>query len=222
MPLEKLRIKNLDNGQEFQVLFNPTEYTVDDSSKWQEQQGNRRRPELQYTGGERKKLTMELFFDTYEAYDAGSDAHTDVRTLTAEIAKLLVVTVDDGNSGKRPPIVQLSWGPDSPETGFPFVGVLETLKQQFTLFDGKGTPVRARVSVGFKEFRLPAEEMQREPRRGSFPSQTYTVRAGDTLSGIAATVWKDPAGWRSIATANEIANPRLLAAGRVLALPEIE
>jgi hypothetical protein len=46
MPLEKLRIKNLDNGRSSRCCSSPTD-TVDDS-KWQEQQGNRRRRELQY------------------------------------------------------------------------------------------------------------------------------------------------------------------------------
>jgi hypothetical protein len=215
MTLEKLKIKNMDNNEEFTVLFNPTEYSVEDSSKWQDQTGNRRRPELQYTGGERKRLTMELFFDTYEAGQ-------DVRQHTGKIARLLVVTTDDRNSGKRPPIVQLTWGPENPDTGFPFVGVLETLKQQFTLFTGQGVPVRAKLSVTFKEFRLPADELQREPRRSSFPAQTYTARAGDTLSGIAAALWKDPLKWRLIAEANSIDNPRLLEPGHVLVVPPIE
>src|SRR5215210_7381876 len=103
--LNKLLITNLDNPEDkFEVMFNPTEYTFEDSSKWQEQEGSRRRPELQYTGGDRKKLTMELFFDTYEKKE-------DVRLYTGKLAKLLVVTTDDKNTGKRPPKVELSWGP---------------------------------------------------------------------------------------------------------------
>lgn len=213
--LNKLKIKNLDNREEFEVLFNPTEYTIEDSSKWQEQQGNRRRPELQYTGGERKRLSMELFFDTYEK-------NQDVRLYTGKLAKLLAVTTDDKNNGKRPPTVELSWGPASADTGFPFKCVLETLKQQFTLFTGSGMPVRAKVSVTFKEYELPADEQQREPRRRSFPEQTYTVREGDTLSGIAVSVWKDPLKWRLIAEANNINNPRILRPGQSLVIPAIE
>ena len=214
MPLEKMKIKNTDSNEEFEVLFNPTEYSLEDASKWQDQQGNRRRPELQYTGGERKKLTMDLFFDTYEA-------RQDVRQYTAKFAKLLSVTTNDGNNGKRPPVVELSWGPADPDTGFPFVGVLESLKQQFVLFASDGTPVRAKLSVSFKEFRLPKDEEQREPRRGSFPTQTYTVKSGDTLSGIAGAVWQDPTKWRIIADSNGIDNPRALQPGAVLVIPAI-
>ena len=213
--LNKLSIKNLDNGEEFKVLFNPTEYTFEDSSKWQDQQGNRRRPEMQYTGGERKRLSMELFYDTYEAKE-------DVRLYTGKLQQLLVVTTDGGNNGKRPPIVELSWGQAQSNVGFPFKCVLESLKQQFTLFNSDGMPVRAKVSVSFKEYELPKEEQQREPRRSSYPAQTYTVREGETLSGIAAAVWNDPSKWRVLADANEISNPRVLEPGQALIVPAIK
>lgn len=211
----KLTIKNLDSKEEFQVLFNPTEYTFEDSSKWQEQEGNRRSPELQYTGGERRRLTMELFFDSYEQNE-------DVRLYTGKLARLLVVTTDEKKNGKRPSIVELRWGKDNPDTGFPFKCVLENIKQQFVLFNREGTPVRAKVSVTFKEYELPKDEMQRNPRRRSFPAQTYTVREGDALSGIAADFWKDPMKWRFIADANKINNPRVLKAGEELIIPAIE
>ena len=213
--LNKLSIKNLDNGEEFKVLFNPTEYSFEDASKWQEQEGNRRRPELQYTGGERKKLSMELFYDTYEAKE-------DVRLYTGKLQQLLVVTTDGGNNGKRPPVVELSWGQAQSNVGFPFKCVLESLKQQFTLFTSNGMPVRAKVSVSFKEYELPKEEQQKEPRRSSYPAQTYTVREGDTLSGIAAAVWNNPTKWRVLADANDISNPRVLEPGRALIVPAIE
>jgi LysM repeat protein len=212
--LNKLSIKNLDNGEEFKVLFNPTEYTFEDSSKWQDQQGNRRRPELQYTGGERKRLSMELFYDTYEAKE-------DVRLYTGKLQQLLVVTTDGGNNGKRPPVVELSWGQAQSNVGFPFKCVLESLKQQFTLFTSDGMPVRAKVSVSFKEYELPKDEQQREPRRSSYPAQTYTVREGDTLSGIAAAVWNDPSKWRKLADVNDISNPRVLEPGQPLIVPPI-
>ena len=214
MALEKLRITNLDNGETFNVLFNPTEYTIEDSSKWQDQEANRRRPELQYTGGERKKLSMDLFLDTYEQKE-------DVRLHTSKFAKLLVVSINDDNTGKRPPKVQLSWGPANPDSGFPFTGVLESLKQNFTLFTPEGKPVRAKLTVSFKEFALPVDELQKEPRRSSFPLQVYTVKAGDTLSGIAAALWKDPFKWRLLAEANEIDNPRALTPSQALIVPAI-
>ncbi|HYY59248.1 MAG TPA: LysM peptidoglycan-binding domain-containing protein [Pyrinomonadaceae bacterium] len=219
MTLEKLKITNLDNGGSFTVLFNPTEYTFEDGSTWQDQDRNRQRPELQYTGGERTKLSMELFFDTYEAGQ-------DVRVHTSKLVKLLVPTTNQGNDGKRPPKVELSWGEADPDTAnsyFPFVCVLEKLTRKFTFFNDSGTPVRATANVTFKQFRLPEEELKRNPQNRSFPYQFYTVRSGDTLSGIASKHWKEPTRWREIADSNPaVDNPRLIEPGQTLLIPAIK
>lgn len=218
MAFERLKITNLDNKKSFSVLFNPTEYTFDDGSNWQDQDRNAQRPELQYTGGARTTLTMELFFDTYES-------DQDVRIHTSQLVKLLVPTTNQGNDGKRPPIVELSWGkadPDAANSYFPFVCVLEKLTQKFTLFNNSGTPVRATANVTFKQFRLPEEELKRNPQRKSFPFKVYTVKSGDTLSGIAAQNWKDPSRWREIADSNPIDNPRQIEAGQTLLIPAIK
>jgi nucleoid-associated protein YgaU len=45
------------------------------------------------------------------------------------------------------------------------------------------------------------------------------VRRGDTLSGIAAAEYGDPALWRPIARANGIVDPRHVEPGRELTIP---
>lgn len=218
MALEKLNVTNMDNGDGFSVLFNPSEYSLEESNSWEEQARERQKPELQFTGQSLRKLSMELFLDTYEQ-------RADVRIYTGKMSNLLMVTIDDGNNGKRPPKVQLDWGdadPNAHNPVFPFICVLASLRQQFTLFTGEGVPVRAKLSVSFTEYITPAEQQQQQPRRNSFPVQTYTIRAGDTLSAIAATVWKDPSRWRLLADANRVRNPRLLEPGMTLVVPAIE
>jgi LysM repeat protein len=220
--MDRLLIENLDRKAKgvadysFKVMFNPTEYTFEDASKWQEHgTAGGYNPELQYAGGDRRRLSMELFYDTYED-------QTDVRLYTGKLAELLLVTINKDNDGRRPPKLQLSWGGEAGNTGFPFVCVMESLKQQFTLFNEDGTPLRAKCTVSFKEFILPKEESQREPKRRSYPEKTYTVREGDTLAGIAAALWKDPSKWRVLAKANGIRNPRVLTVGQSLLVPAIE
>jgi nucleoid-associated protein YgaU len=213
-PLEKLKIKNEDSGEEFSVLFNPTEYSIDGASKWQEQEKRGQKPELQYTGGDRKKLSMDLFFDTYEA-------QTDVREHTVKIGNLLVFNKEK----HRPPKVTLSWGQPAPGGAFaefPFTGVLESLKQQFTLFLPDGTPVRAKLSVSFIQFSLTEEELKKNEQHSADKTKVYRVRQGDTVSGIAALFYKDPSQWRHIARANDIDDPRTLETGRILQIPAYE
>lgn len=199
--------------------FNPTQLTIDDGSQWKEQAKPRQKPELQYGGWQRKSITMELFFDTYEA-----STPTDVRKITGEFAKLLIPTINEDNQGKRPPKVKLVWGPADPHptSGISTLDwVLEKLTQKFTLFTSDGMPVRATLNVTFKEFIPPKKVAQQNPRRSSFPEKLYTVKAGDTLSGVAAKLWNDPTKWRLIAENNEIDNPRLLEVGSTLSTPAI-
>lgn len=214
--LQKLKITtDLKGANPIEVLFNPTEYTIEDSSKWEDQVRSKQKPELHYTGGERKKLSMELFFDSYEQ-------RQDVRQFTRLIANLMEVD----QKMDRPPVCTIEWGQNTSQppndADFPFVGVLESLKQQFVLFSNDGTPVRAKLSVSFKQFRLPEAELKRNPRRQSFPAETYTIIQGDTLSGIATRVWKKPEEWRRLADANQIENPRQLISGQKLIIPPIE
>jgi hypothetical protein len=211
--LERLQIKNLDTGEQFFVLFNPSEYTLEDASHWADQDKMGQKPELHYTGGDRKKLTMELFFDSYET-------RSDVRQYTQQIAALLVFNKEK----HRPPKIELSWGPTAPGgpyADFPFVAVLETLKQQFVLFLGDGTPVRAKLSASFLEFTLPEEELQKNEPHSPDLTKLYIVKVRDTLSAIAAAFYEDSGKWRPIAIANNIDNPRELTPGQMLRIPKI-
>ena len=48
---------------------------------------------------------------------------------------------------------------------------------------------------------------------------SYTVRAGDTLAGIAQAVWGDASLWYKLAEANGLNGDAMLTAGQSIALP---
>jgi nucleoid-associated protein YgaU len=102
-----------------------------------------------------------------------------------------------------------------------FQGVLERLEQQFTLFMEDGTPVRASLSCTFKEWRTNYEDLNRQDKQSSDVAKTRIVRRGDSLSGIAAEEYRDPALWRPIALENGIDDPRRLSPGTVLLIPTL-
>ncbi len=211
MALEKLRITNLDLGLDIDVLFNPSEYTFEDANVWQELPNRGKKAGTQFTGRGLKKLSLELFFDTYEA-------GTDVRLHTNRIVDLL----NPIEEKTRPPRCQIVWG-KSNEQPKDFSGewVLDTLKQQFTLFRADGTPVRARLTVSFKEYVEPKKQEQSNSSSNSFPAKTHTVQAGETLAGIAGKLWGRPGDWRLLAKANGIDNPQQLQPGRALTVPAV-
>jgi LysM repeat protein len=187
------------------VLFNPTQYSLDQANTLAEVGvPGLSAPILQYVRGNGRSLSMDLFFDTYEQ-------QTDVRDHTDLVYGLL----DIRGPLHRPPVCTFTWG------SFNFDCVVERVGGRFTLFLADGTPVRATLSVTFKEF-VEVEVLVRSPPTESADhAKTYVVRRGDTLASIAAAEYGDPARWRVIAGANRIANPRLLAPGTRLSLPAV-
>ena len=131
MALEKAVIVNADTNDEIEVLFNPKEYVIEKKTPWSEiNVFGLDSPPVQFTMGERKRLSMELFFDT-------SEEKTDVRDYTAKIEELMLVNAQE----HRPPILRFSWGSLS------FDCVLEDLVQRFTLFTND-TSAEQRYALG--------------------------------------------------------------------------
>jgi LysM repeat protein len=204
MALEKAKIT--PRGEEaIPVLFNPTQYSLDQSNTLSEMGvPGLSAPIPQYVRGNGRTLRMELFFDTYEQ-------RRDVRDYTDRIYGLLNIR----GPLHRPPICTFTWG------GFSFDCMLESVGGRFTLFLSDGTPVRATLSVSFKEFVEVEVQVRTPPTESADHAKTYLVRRGDTLSSIAAAEYGDPAAWRPIARANRLANPRLLPPGTRLSLPAL-
>lgn len=204
MALEKAYITP-EGEQPIAVLFNPNRYSLEQSNQIAEIAiPGLGAPILQYVHGNGRILSMELFFDTYEG-------QTDVRRYTDKIYGLLGIKRET----HVPPICAFTWG------GFSFRGVLTSVSGYFTLFLSDGTPVRATLSVAFKEFVDVEVEVRRAPTESVDHAKTHTVKRGETLPHIAALEYEDPGQWRHIAKANDILNPRQLMPGQVLILPAL-
>lgn len=205
MGLEKATIQNVDTNDEIKVLFNPKEYIIEKRTPWKEQdiQGLDS-PAVEFTIGDRKSLSMELFFDT-------SEDKSDVRSYTSKIEELMMVNADQ----HRPPILLFSWGK------LKFKCVLEDLTQRFTMFKNDGTPIRAILKVLFREYSEASKQMKDKPRHSSDHTKRIMLREGESLSSICAREYKDPKQWRVIANANNIEDPLNVPAGKVLKLPPL-
>jgi nucleoid-associated protein YgaU len=213
--LEKLtlRVETGENqfDKEIIALFNPNQITIQKSAKW----SLAPKPEsdtakTQFTYGEPATLTMELFFNTYEA-------ETDVRDYTKEIFHL--TTVEEHGKLHRPPLCKLEWGKFNISDTFQCEWVLQSLNQKFTLFLADGTPVRATLNCTFKQWRGDEVEEKLLDKQSADVAKKRTVRQGDSLSSLAGEEYNDPTLWRPIAEENEIDDPFNLEPGRVLAIP---
>ena len=205
MPLAKAKILIEATGEQFEVKFNPEEYTINKDNNFAAQNvPGLSGPLLQFVHGNMRTLEMELFFDTYEQ-------NRDVREDTTKITDLLKINRDL----HAPPIVQISWA------SLQFRGVLVRAGQKFILFFPDGRPARARIACTFHEFIDPTREAKEVDRQTANFSKTHVVVEGETVSGIAGRLYNDPQLWRPIAIANEISNPRSLTPGQSLIVPSL-
>ena len=205
MALEKAVITNVDTSDEIEVLINPKEYVIEKKTPWSEiNVFGMDSPPVQFTMGERKRLSMELYFDT-------SEEKTDVREYTNKIEELMLVNAQE----HRPPILRFSWGSLS------FDCVLEDLVQRFTLFSSAGTPLRAIYKVVFKEYATAATQLSNTRRESADHTKRMALREGETLSSIAAREYNNSSKWRVIADANNIDDPENVSAGTIVELPPL-
>ena len=187
------------------LRFTPTEYQLQKSNSFVEIPiPGLEAPPLQFIRGAAEKLQLELLVDA-------SDTLDDVRLRYTNKLRALMNITDKLHA---PPIVRFIWDREV------FRGVLESVQVSYLLFSSDGVPLRAKMSLSFKEYR-PVEVQVKSPKASPDFDKAYVVRAGDTLSGMAAAAYKDPRQWREIARRNGIADPRRLTPGQALTVPRI-
>ncbi|AGB49813.1 LysM domain-containing protein [Methanomethylovorans hollandica DSM 15978] len=195
-------------GEQIEILYFPPEYSFEKSNTFAEISiPGLEAPYLQYVKGNTGSITLEAFYDTYEA-------GTDVRDFTKQLSDLMNIDPKI----HAPPNLHFIWGMSSQE---PFACVLERVTTRFTMFNSDGIPVRARLSITLKEFKIGLNERERVVE-SSDRTKLYVTKQGDSLWSIAYREYGDPALWRHIADANKIHDPRSLEMGMELVIPSVE
>jgi hypothetical protein len=203
MALSKIIITNTDEGNTIEALFNPKEYTISKTTSWVEHKTKGKdSPFVNFSSGGRRSLKMDLFFDT-------SITKENVSDYVKELESLMLMM--DKEDKKRPPILFVSWG----EKSLHFKCVLEDISQKYTMFTDKGTPVRAMVSVTFKEI----NEKQTRRFGGTPRRQTRTVRDRENIFCVCSPTPEGHRNWRESATQNNIDDPSHIPAGTQMSMP---
>ncbi|MAU12349.1 MAG: peptidoglycan-binding protein [Anaerolineaceae bacterium] len=197
--------------EEFDVQFNPTEYTMSKSAVIAEIGiPGLDSPLQQYVRGESEKLTLDLFFD--ETDNGMGESATSVDKRVESFYQLIKIQPKT----HALPRIQFVWGEDRS-----FQAVVESIQRKYTLFSPTGVPLRATLTVSFREYKtLEAQIKEFKLESPDFTKQRM-VRRGETLSSIAALEYNDPSYWRLIARKNNLANPRAIRPGMVLAIPPL-
>jgi len=206
MALVKAKIINLDKSDDdLTVLFNPKEFSIQKTVQWEPHKApGLDLPEHEFTSGNPRILTVELFFDTYEEKKS-------VHEYTDKLQNYALVDPDK----HQPPVVMFQWGKVK------FKGVVETLNMRFTMFLSDGTACRAVATVSIKEWETAKDQTTTKERHSPDHSKRRTVKTGETLALIAHEEYDDAAEWRRIADANGIVDPKDVKPGTVLTLPPI-
>jgi nucleoid-associated protein YgaU len=208
--VEKAVIVNLNTSEQVECHFNPAEFGVGKTLKWEEKadQGSDT-PKIEYSGAEAQDMSLTLLFDTTD-----SGGEKDVRDEYS--ALVTMAQVDPGKKNQKtgkgePPMCRFQWG-----KFLAFNAVIKDLKQKFILFAPNGTPLRVEVALTLKQ----VGELTRpqNPTSRSEARKIWSVEEGQRLDWIAYQEYGDPAQWRFIAETNNLDNPDALYSGQILKL----
>lgn len=190
---------------------------------------------LQFTGGGRTELVLDLLFDVELVETQARPA--DVRELTRKLWMLAENSAQERGS-VRPPKVSLIWG----RTWF-VTGVIVAIAERFEMFTITGSPRRswlrlklvrvaesaAEAKAAFDAELAAAAAPVATPPPGTPPGgAVMAVGDGSSEPGysgvrfdlLANDALGSPLRWRMLAEYNQIANPFEVPAGTALGIPE--
>ncbi len=100
-----------------------------------------------------------------------------------------------------------------------FPCVLTDLQITYTLFKPDGTPLRAKISATFLNFKEVKRRVAEEGRNSPDLTHIRQAQEGDTLPMMVFRIYKDPKHYLEVAKANDLTNFRKLKAGQDLIFP---
>ncbi len=214
--LDPVSVNGFVGGTTFSAKFNPSDYSVERETSFAETAiPGLNAPVLQYVRGNGDKVNLELFFDITDLMVDGqvSDGSSVRETYIAPLERLMLQDA----TLHAPPRVQLIWG----TTVIQSCCVATSLAVTYTLFDVRGSPVRATAEMGFRQADSAATQLGQMGLTSPDKVNVAVVREGETLPAIAFREYGDATQWRAIALANDITDPLDLAPGTSLVVPRI-
>jgi nucleoid-associated protein YgaU len=210
----------IEDGQTIECWFNPKEYTVAKQNTWTAKSvPGKALPPAEYGGGQPRKLSLDLFFDSSDTAGSVTDVTDALLHLMEADSKFATA-----KNSARPPTVTFAWG-----RKVQFKAVIESLSIQYTLFGPDGLPLRAQAKLSLMQ----ADKAQGKwsgkgnPKPGNPTTRaipgigSHVVRDGDSLASIAYAHYADATKWRAIAEANGIDDPLRIRRGAVLSIPRL-
>jgi nucleoid-associated protein YgaU len=213
----KARIKLAKGNADTDVVifhFNPERLSISESENTPqdcEGQKEKRAEVVSLSGPSARTLTVsKAIFDT-SGRPNDPDYLSDVTKTTQKVFALL--RADTPKS--RPPKVKFVWA------DFVFTSIVSNVSEELTLFTPKGVPIRAELTITFREVTDSSATQGQNPTSRGDARAVHTVLPGETIDSIAYQTLGDARKWAVVAEFNRLENPFRLRPGQKLAIPVI-
>lgn len=205
----------VNQSDPYRLPINPESFSKNykveyDLTKGQGNQGTK--PEFKGTAPEEMKL--EFTFDGTKTIMG--NIYSEIKVSDQVKTFLNTVYYMDGEI-HQPKFLKIAWGDNKP-----FECILTNLDINYTLFDRKGNPLRAKLSATFINFIEQEKRVRKENKNSPDLTHVRKVTEGDTLPLMTHRIYKDDSWYLQIAKANNLTSFRNLVPGQEIIFPPIE
>ncbi|HEY0921272.1 MULTISPECIES: CIS tube protein [Rheinheimera] len=212
-----------NNGQptgegQFQAMINPASlnhqlgisYNTDNSNNLPVGKSAVESKLSQY---QQEKLSFDLVLDGTGVVPVSAQQEPDV---SKQIKQLKNVVYHYVGEKHEPSIVKLQWG-----QSFSFVGRLNSMTVDYTLFKPGGDPLRAKIKLNFGSYMSNKQEALKADRQSPDLTHQVLVKAGDTLPNLCYRIYRDSSYYLAVAEFNQLDSVSVLTPGRQLYFPPL-
>jgi hypothetical protein len=197
------------DSKSFEVMLNPASYKRIYSISYNDDEAQGQsasNPKFNVINPQ--NFSLEIILDGTGVVDPSAPAVKD------QIQQLRDIVAYSGDE-HQPLVTRVLWGI------LIFFGCLTSMSVDYTLFKPSGEPLRAKVTLDFKEFMSQEEESLRADRQSADLTHVFEVRAGDTLPLLCQRIYKDSGYYTQVARLNNITNFRDIKPGTRLVFPPL-
>jgi LysM repeat protein len=202
------KIEVIDSNS-FEVMLNPASYSNTYSISYNDKQAiGQSASNPKFNVIKPQDISFEIVFDGTGVVDPSAP---DVKDQIHGLRNIFSYSGDE----HQPLVTRVLWG------NLIFFGRLTSMSVNYTLFKPSGEPLRAKVTLVFKEFMSEEEESLRANRKSTDLTHVVEVRAGDTLPLLCYRIYRDCDYYTQVARLNKITNFRDIKPGTKLFFPPL-
>lgn len=196
----------------FEAMINPEGYTVNANIKYC-------KPKISGQAGQAARFQAampdKITIEPFVIDGTGTVEGLEKRPVDEQIDHLKKVTTQFIGDEHQCRVVQLEW------SSFVYVARLESMDIKYTLFSASGTPLRAKVTLGFVAYKTYEEILAYAKISSPDLTHIVEVKAGDKLPLLCNRIYKSTDHIESIARFNGLTSIRDVTPGAQLLFPPL-